>query len=83
MKKASTVDLGGDNYLTTGGVCTGLHFADGSENHFDQEMLGHIAEWLADAWWNLTGEEYDPEYIGVEVDADEFDALVGLERDCE
>ena len=58
-----TIGLGGDNYLTTGGVCTGIHFGDGTANHFDIDMLGGIAEWLAVAWENVAGEEYKPVII--------------------
>lgn len=56
---------------------------DHEDISLDTDTIGMMSEWLATAWWNLTGEEYDPEYVGVEVDADEFDALVELERDCE
>lgn len=61
--KSNTIDLGGGSYLTTGPTCTGIHFAEGDENHFDREMLGHIAEWLAVAWENVAGEEYKPVVI--------------------
>lgn len=82
-----TIDLGGDNYLTTGPVCTGIHFGDGSESHFDLDMLGEISEWLAVAWDNLAGEEYKPVilsergYVAQESEL-AFDR-VNLERDCE
>lgn len=55
-----TIDLGGGNYLTTGAACTGIHFGNGDENHFDLDMLGDIAEWAAKAWQNVAGEEYQP-----------------------
>lgn len=93
-----TIDLGGDNFLTTGGICTGLHFADGSSNHFDLDTLGLMAEWIATAWENIAGEQYKPVVIsergyvadlGVQsgvsnADIPGFvDSVERLERDCE
>lgn len=76
MSKAMTIDLGGGNYLTTGNACTGIHFEDGSENHFDLDMLGAVSEWLAVAWERVAGEEYRPVIIterGYVADAGKFE----------
>lgn len=58
-----SISFGNGNYLTTGEACTGIHFGDGSQNHFDADMLGDISEWLAAAWENVAGEEYKPVVI--------------------
>ena len=68
------------------------------DNHLSLEDLGGIAEWLAEAWIALAGEEYKPVIIserGYVADAGEiveamydptdsvYDDGNGLERDCE
>lgn len=91
---AMSISLGGGNYLSTGDVSTGIHFADGSRNDFDLDMLGDLTEWIAAAWENVDGSpyehrEYDKGLVAV-VKAGEhvipkrhLDPNVSLERDCE
>lgn len=45
--------------------------------------LGRIAEWLAVAWANVTGEEYEHQGVGVRIDTKEFTEILRVERDCE
>lgn len=51
------------------------------------DKLGQIAEWLAEAWENLAGEQYKPVIIterGYVMDEGGlYEVTVDLERDCE
>lgn len=49
----------------------------------DEWTLGLLAEWLAVAWVNVTGEEYQHREIGVPVGAKEYTEILRVERDCE
>lgn len=64
-------------------------YIDGDAVSLDRDTLGKIAEWLAVAWENVAGEQYQPVIIsergyvkqaGVVTFAT---AIEDLERDCE
>lgn len=45
--------------------------------------LGLLAEWLAVAWVNVTGEEYQHQEVGIPVNTQEYTEVLRVERDCE
>lgn len=91
----SLVFTGGLALQTAPGMAR-LVSPDHEDIDIPEPTLGMLAEWLAVAWVNVTGEEYEHQEVGVRVNTKEFteilkrgapmpglDSLEKLERDCE
>lgn len=76
-EQIETFEVGGVKFLTADGIAQIV--VEGQVIDLDTDALGGIAEFIADAWFNLEGEHYAHGY-------DKYLRSIGhpfAERDCE